>query len=71
MSKLDSQLLDDDDWLYGGEENSSSNKEFKSQHSDTLSTKTLELVEFFFLVFFFFCSFAFFTILEKALDRIH
>ena len=48
MSKLDSQLLDDDDWLYGGEENSSSNKEFKSQHSDTLSTKTLELVEFFF-----------------------
>jgi len=51
MSKLDSQLLDDDDWLYGGEENSSSNKEFKSQHSDTLSTKTLELVEFFFFSF--------------------
>ena len=44
MSKLDGHLtIDDDDWLYGGDENNSGNKEFKSQLSDTLSTKTLEL----------------------------
>lgn len=45
MSKLDGgQLYDDDDWLYGAEENSSSNiaKEANSQQSDTISTKTIE-----------------------------
>ena len=42
MSKLDGQLYDDDDWLYGAENESSNAKEVNSQQSDTLSTKTIE-----------------------------
>lgn len=44
MSTINVQLFDDEDWLYGGGENSNSNKEVKSQQSDSLSNKTTEFV---------------------------